>query len=321
MSRAAPPTVRAGVRETLRGRLRRSPLDFIREMRCPEGDCELWLDEITRPVSPDHDLALVVDLPGAGSTAVLGAILPWDTKFFGFTVARLDAVLPLADPGYQVLADLQPAVAALIARALDLKVRYLFAPVDARDMGLARALTSKGFALIESRLYSHRSLADFSPRHRHDARLATADDVEPLADVAATMVNAYDRFHSDPLLVGDQADRLMREWVAASLRGGFADATMVPNVPQPGAFLTIKHHREKWPRWGLAIGQAPFGAVSPAFKGWYVRLISEICLHLREIGAEHFYMATQATNNAVVHGWEQLGLRYGKNELILRIAL
>jgi len=309
-------SARDELRAALTDRLRRSPLDFVREME-PSGDRTLWLEKLAKPIDPADDLTFTAALSGVGRVSVCAEALPWDTAFFGFPVARLNAMIALEDPGYQVLPDLGPAVDLLVSQCRDRGVAYVFAPVDARDIAVVRALTNRGFELIESRLYSHRSLLDFEPRERFDVRLATRDDVQPLSEVAATMVNPYDRFHADPVLVGE-AGHLMREWVRASICDGFADATMVPDVATPRAFLTIKEHRSCWERWGMAIGQAPFGAVAPEFRGWYVKLISEICCYLRDRGAAHFYMITQATNGAVVRGWEKLGLRYGKNELILR---
>ena len=313
-------SLRGRLRQELSGRLQRSPMDFIWGFD-PTGDREVWLEELTRPLPPEHDLTLVIASGEAGRVAVFAEILPWDTEFFGLSVARLNAIIPVEDPGYQVAADLGPAVDGLVKLCAARQVQYLFAPVDMRDVAVARALSARGFELIESRVYGHRSLEDFDPPERFAVRLATPDDVAGLSKVAASMVNPYDRFHADPVFRGERADRLMREWVRASVCGGFADGAMVPDVEDPRAFLTIKSHRERWSRWGRSIGQAPFGAVDRSFRGWYVKLISEICLHLRSNGAEHFFMVSQATNNAVVRCWEKLGIRYGKNEVILRRCL
>ena len=302
------------------GGLRRSPLDFIRELD-PSGDRRVWLDELTRPRHLDYDLSFGLNVDGVGVVAVFAEVLPWDSQFFGLKVARLNAVVLAADPTYQVLTNLDGVVDELLQRCRQRNVAYLFAPVDARDVALARSLGGSGFQLIESRLYYHRSLLDFAHPERYDTRLADENDIEPLAEVAAKSVNPYDRFHADPLFFGEAADRLMRRWVYASICEGFADGVMVPNVPKPGAFLTFKTHRERWKTWGRGIGQAPFGAVNAAFRGWYMKLISEICYHLQAIGAEHFYMVSQATNKAVVRCWEKLGLRYGKNVLVFRAVL
>jgi hypothetical protein len=132
-------------------------------------------------------------------------------------------------------------------------------------------------------------------------------------------VNPYDRFHADPFISKVDADRLMSKWVEASILEGFADITFVPDVTQqPRAFCTVRYHKAKWDRWRLRLSQPVFSAVGTEFKGWYKKLISEICYHLKELGAQHAYMATQATNSAVVWTWESLGYRYGKSEHILR---
>ncbi len=300
--------------------LRRSPLDFIRELD-PAGDRLVWLDELTRPRHPNWDLSFCSDLGSVGTVAVFAEILPWGSEFFGLRIARLNAVVPVADPTYQILTNLDGVVDDLLQRCKRRGVQYLFSRVDARDVALAWALGRGGFELVESRLYYHRSLKDFAYPERYDTRLAVESDIDALSDVAANTVNPYDRFHADPLFCGEAADRLMRRWVHASISEGFADGVMVPNVPTPGAFLTFKAYQERWKTWGRAIGQAPFGAVSPAFRGWYLKLISEVCYHLQVAGAEHFYMVSQATNNAVVRCWEKLGLKYGKNEVVFRALL
>lgn len=320
MSTGSPSGLRAELRSGLDGRLARSPLDFIREMD-PAGDRSMWLDELTRPLAPEHDLTFVADLEDVGPTAVFAQVLPWDTGFFGFTVARLDAVMPLGDPGYQVLASLGGAVDRLLEVCRERGVRYVFAPVDARDVALARALTGRGFELLENRLYFHGDLTAYGHQERYGVRLANVGDVGVLGDVAAQTVNPYDRFHADPLLFGERADRLMRRWVEASICDGFADATLVPDVEEPGAFVTVKYHKERWDSWGLRIGQPVVGAVSASFRGWYLKLISEVCHHLRSAGAEHVYLISQTTNNAVLRCWEKLGFRYGKNEVVVRKVL
>lgn len=300
--------------------LRRFPLDFIRDMD-PTGGRLDWLEELTRPRHPDEDLSFCMKVDTVGTVVVLAEILPWDSQFFGLKVARLNAVIPIADPTYQVMTNLNRVVSELIERCKSRDVQYLFAPVDARDVALARSLGRSGFEFVESRLFFHRSLTDYSHPERYDVRLATEEDVELLSVVAAEVKNPYDRFHADPVFSGEPADRLMQRWVRASICEGFADGVMVPDVPAPVAFLSFKIHRERWSAWGRRIGQAPFGAVGSEFRGWYMKLISEICYHLKALGAEHFFMVSQATNNAVVRCWEKLGFRYGKSEVILRLVL
>ena len=52
-----------------------------------------------------------------------------------------------------------------------------------------------------------------------------------------------------------------------------------------------------------------------------MRIISELDEHLRDIGAEHSFLITQLTNNAVIRCWEKLGYQFGKGEHIFRKLL
>jgi len=117
------------------------------------------------------------------------------------------------------------------------------------------------------------------------------------------------------------ADRLMERWVEASIAGGFADATIVPDVEEPEAFCTAKFHCEHWEGWRCKLSQPVLSAVSPRHKGWYMKIISELDEYLRGMGAEHSFLVTQITNNAVIHSWEKLGYRFGKGEHVFRKLL
>ena len=128
-------------------------------------------------------------------------------------------------------------------------------------------------------------------------------------------------FHSDPFIKCEDAARLMYRWAEVSVCNGYADIVVIPDLPDPAAFITVKYHRDKWQRWGLKLGQPVLTAVSRERKGWYAKLESEVLHHLRDIGVEHVFHSTQAANTSVVWTWENLGHRYGRTEHILRIVL
>ena len=307
------------LRDLLTGSLRGSPLAFIRRINV-EADRELQVQKLTASEGPDVDLCFIhTPRPGL-ETAVVARTLAWDSNFFGYTVARLDGVFPLHGQQASV-DDHRSAVTALLDRARAAGVTYLFAIVDPRDTGLLQALGELGFPTIETRVYYHRELDDYEYRKRFAVRAATPSDVPLLSAAARDTVNPFDRFHADPFVTRAQADRMMATWVEASIVSGFADITLVPDVEEPRAFCTVKYHRDKWDRWGLAVAQPVFSAVAPEFKGWYPKLISEVSYHLRAQGARHAFMTTQSTNSAVISTWESLGYRYGRSEHILRKVL
>ena len=288
------------------------PLDFVRHL----DQISHRRDELERYLAvrgTERDLGGL-----AAGYYVAAESLDWDSVFFGYKVARINGIFEV--DGHAILAPVN-ALQHCVERARNASVRYLLTTVDARDLGLMRAFIALGFQIIETRVTYHRSLLAFSPQERYPTRLAGASDVEGLAHTAATRINPYDRFHADPFIAPEQAHQMMRTWVENSILHSFADATIVPDVSCPTAFCTSKLHRSFWPIWKVKLAQPVLSAVGEDFKGWYLKIISELSLYLRKEGAEHAYMTTQVTNNAVIRTWERLGYGFGKCTYVLRVLL
>lgn len=311
----------AEAREETRGRLLEnlpwSPFDFIRRIS-KQGDKELFVDSVMRDLRPEDDLRLVVMIDQKKDVLVAAERLRWDSDFFGYGVCKITGIFPLYQGQVDLALDYGDALAILSAQAREKGIKYLTAFIDPRDLPTLRALGRAGYSLIETRLYYHTDLRNYTSKDRHRVRLARVEDIPSLGRTAQEMVNPYDRFHSDPFISPKDADRIMYKWVEASIVEGFADATLVPDVPSPTAFCTVRYHHNEWEKWGLRLAQPVLSAVSSEFKGWYRKLISEVNYHLCEIGAEHAYLATQTTNIPVVRVWESLGYTYGKSEHVFR---
>lgn len=293
-----------------------SPHAFIRELDAAY-DLRVHVDGLLA-TQPRDDLALCIGEAG-DERWVLMERLDWDSRFFERGMARLHAVLDPAgttDLRGDVTADIR-ALRAAVDQAAGQGIDYVFCTVPTTDLPMVRALCGSGFDLIETRCHYHMSLSQ-PAQTRFPTRLATPADVPSLARASAQMVNHFDRFHADPAISPEAADRLMARWVEASINEGFADATVVPDEPAPEAFCTAKYHRQHWEGWGLRLAQPVLSAVAPRHRGWYVKIISELNEHLRSIGAEHAFLITQITNNAVIRCWEKLGYRFGKGEYVFR---
>lgn len=295
------------------------PHAFIRGLDA-DYDLDVHVSRLMRPLPAGDDLRFAVEVD-ARRHWVLMERLAWDSDFFGRGMARLNAVVV---PG--VAPDLREdvsgrveALRAVLGEAEFRGIDYVVAQVDATDLVGIRTLCGAGFELIETRCHYHRALT--APKERFATRLAGPADVPSLARAARETVNAFDRFHADPAIPLADADRLMERWVEASILHGFADATIVPDVEAPEAFCTAKYHREHWGGWKLRLAQPVLSAVSPRHRGWYVRIIAELEEHLRQMGAEHAFLITQITNNAVIRCWEKLGYGFGKGEHVFRIVL
>ncbi len=297
-----------------------SPHDFIRKISL-EGDRTVYVEDLTRPINERDDLRFIYRYADGNELVIFAERLPWDSQFFGYEVAKLNGLFLLNDPYYNFRADYTVAVQALIEACQKRDVRYLFAVLDPRDIAGLRALGQIGFSLIETGCYYSMRLKDHKYKRRHACRIATPEDIESLSRTAQIMVNRYDRFHADPFISPQDADRLMYKWVEASIIESFADITLVPDIQNPTAFCTVKYHQDKWSKWNLKLSQPVLAAVSKELSGWYLKIASEINYHLKKIGVEHSFLKTQITNKSMIRVWEKLGYRFGRGEHVFRIVL
>jgi hypothetical protein len=295
-----------------------SPLDFVKGIS-PVGDRAIQFDALLRPLDAANDLRFTNPIASGDEVAVFAERLPWDSAFFGYDVARLNGVFPLT--GYRADADYAPALAALTRLARSRGIRYLFAVVDARDLPTFRALSALGFMLIETRLYQYRALRTWEYSRRSRCRLATPADVEPLVAMSHTIENPYDRFNSDPFIGRDEAHRLIAEWIRASIVDGFADGTMIPDSPDPGAVLTFNYHRDKAAAWGVSIAQLVLGVAAPHRHNRFLGAIAEVHFHLKELGFDYLLYGTQITNRTSIRMGEHFGHINGRGEYVFRILL
>jgi dTDP-4-amino-4,6-dideoxy-D-galactose acyltransferase len=309
------------VRSVIRDSVPWSPFDFVKGISV-EGDRAVHAASLLRDIDPADDLRMVCPISEDADVAVCAERLPWDTKFFGYGVARLHGIFPMKNDGYRQEADYTPAIDALTVQAKSCGVHYLFAVVDSRDLPTSRALTARGWSLIETRLFYHLSLRAYHHPRRFRCRFATKADLSCLIELARTARNPFDRFNADPFIAKADAARLIETWIRASLLEGFADATFIPDMRNPGALCTLKYHRDKAAAWNVSIGQIVLAmASSPRAGNGFVGVISEAMYHLKEIGLDRCIFSTQITNRAVVRVGEHLGFKYGKGEYVFRQLL
>jgi len=295
-----------------------SRLDYIRPISL-DGDNEVYFEEIKKFIGTDEDLSLIETIDGFEFMAVIKKLI-WDSNFFGIETAKILGIYTISEmePTTDVYLKLLQNINSYLA---DQNVEYILWQIDARNINLIQAACEKGYVLIESRLHYYINLLSFNSSERYDVRLATDNDIDTLSKAAVEMANMYDRFHADSFLPREKVDQLMAKWVEASISGNFADGAIVPNVEKPKAFCTFKLHKENWASWGKNISQPVFSAVSGEFRGWYRKIISELNYFMKDEGAEFAFLITQSTNKAVIHSWESLGYKFGKNELVFRKIL
>jgi dTDP-4-amino-4,6-dideoxy-D-galactose acyltransferase len=251
-----------------------------------------------------------------GATSAHATFLPWDSVFFKKPVYRLDWLL--SDSATKRRA----ALGRVEREARAGKGRYLFAVVPTEDALALDSLGTAGWSVIETRLtYWHGEISTFRPPKRFSVRPAKKTDLPSLRRAAIAARNPFDRFHADPFFGASHADRLMSEWVRASVCDGFADVSLVPSTERPQAIHTLRYLESEWRALGTSVSQIAFTAVSPKVHGWYPKLLSESLVYFRNRGTQIVTLTTQAANRSVIRTLERYGFSLGNAQLVLRKIL
>lgn len=178
-----------------------------------------YVAELIRLATEERSAVFVAHGPATPEGLLAVEFLPWDSEMLGVTCGRIFAlIVPLDyEKGYATAAALA-TVAQQWAR--DAGFQLLDVRCDARDLPAAHALEATGFRLMEASLaFSYTT--EMLPRGGEveivsdaEIRLATAAD-EPFMRRAAAMFRS-DRFHRDPRIRKEAADRLYEEWIVNS---------------------------------------------------------------------------------------------------------
>jgi hypothetical protein len=297
-----------------------TPFDYVPGLS-RQGDRELTTEVLVAPKPAEDDFRFRGESDDGEPLALLAERLPWDSEFFGYGVARINGVFPLEAPLARAGFDFHRAFKKLLKRMRKSSIRYVTAQVDPRDLSLLRAVGEAGFSLIETRYFHCGPVLEPVLGERLAVRRATQEDLPSLARAASQTVNPYDRFHADPFIEPAAAARLMEHWITESIAGKMADVTIVPDVPEPAAFVTYRYHREKWAHWKLNVVQGILSAVSPEFVGWLGWLGPEVAYHLHRMGAQFACGSTQVTNNSIIWLAQDGGSRFGKCQHVFRLVL
>lgn len=150
-------------------------------------------------------------------------LLEWDTQFFGYRVARVEA--------QRIDASTCEAVLAW-CRHRQVTCLYFLAAAD--DAETVRVSEQAGFAFVDIRLVlaldlERSALGDIATRDGTAFRDAIPADVPALERIAAD-VHRDSRFFFDARVPRERAEALYTTWIRRSILEGFADHVIVAEV-------------------------------------------------------------------------------------------
>jgi dTDP-4-amino-4,6-dideoxy-D-galactose acyltransferase len=229
-------------------------------------------------------------------------VLPWDSDFFGFRIARLQTAAPSED-------DLAAALCWCRASS----VRCLYFLCGAEAIASAQLACQSGFDPVDIRI----SLVRQAPgeplvgknRSKAVTRGATEDDLPALVDLAARSFSES-RFYADRRFPRQRVDALYRRWIERDLRsvGRKAFLAEIDGLFAGFASGSIEAGGE---------GQISLVAVHETARGQGVgpMLIERLLRFFHEQAATRVLVATQGRNTRAIGLYESCGFRTASVEL------
>ena len=272
-----------------------------------------------------------ITLPGArvwsaGDSAFLDGVavlapLAWDTRVLGMNAARLE--LMVAGSYQRALTVASELVEAAVAGAEHDDLVHVTSRVDAADDAAIHALESHGFLGVDALVTFAAAPKDLLVDGRSGpvfVRPATAEDTEPLAELAAGAFS-LGRFHSDPAITPGRAQDVYREWARGCVRGTAADIVLTAaDGPRLVGFVACRMTSDTITHLAHPVGTIPLIATSAQARGRGVgaALIAAAAAWFIDRGAMSAEVGTQLRNRAAARLYERCGFRLTAGALTFR---
>ena len=219
--------------------------------------------------------------------------VPWDSAFFGFSIARVDG---------------RPDVAkwARLAREAGIRCAYCFC--SASDVVAVRSAELSGFRFADIRIVLEARLADVVSKQPTTADdelevdAARAEDLGDLRQIAAEL-SAYSRYAFDPGFGTVQARRLYERWVEVSLEGRADLFVVARNTDRLLGFLACRVNAA---RSAMELVAVRSGATR---AGVGTALMHRAAIGLQDLGCQVVEVVTQGRNPRAVRFYERCGFR------------
>jgi len=226
---------------------------------------------------------------------MLPNVLDWDSKFFGFSVARVDWSGDVS----------QIAEAIAHAKEMDVTLLYVFGPAETDFLGnivnkIASIFGSQRVELAKE-LIDGPNLDD-NPEGII-ALAATNCNVKEVSELGV-IAGSHSRFMCDPMIPRTVGERLFRLWAESSLRGVLADANFgYLSDNRIMGFVSVRQQETG--------GRITLIAVRPEARrrGIASRLVRAAEIYVTKTGGNKITVATQGHNEPAFRLYRSAGYR------------
>lgn len=236
------------------------------------------------------------------------SLLPWDTKHFGFNMAKIDYLI--GDTNQPAIGE--KLLSYLVQVCKNAKIEHLSCRIDADNISGIHALEKKGFRFMDA------LVTYVFNRHKHkildikelcNIKMFKEKDLQVLVNIARAAFSK-DRFHLDRRILYAKANNLFGEWIKNCTRGKYADRVIVAERDsQVVGFLTFKLNKELQKFTGYKIAGHGLSAVSPEAKGIYPGLVKAAIQYIA-LNYDFLEFDTQLNNYEVIKVWQKFGFDF-----------
>jgi L-amino acid N-acyltransferase YncA len=169
-----------------------------------------------------------VGAEGDARAAALVRPLPWDSEFFGLSMARITYVLHDSEtPRSTVQAVIEAALDQCKVRGVD----HLSVRVDVADADTIQVLEQAGFRMVDALatyIYHHKREPPEPLKEMGLVRPFQAEDAEQILEITRDAYRDFrGRYHLDPHLPDARSSELYVEWARKACAGEWADVVLV----------------------------------------------------------------------------------------------
>ena len=241
--------------------------------------------------------------------------LPWDSGIFGIAMGHIPLfVHPGAGRGDR--SSIGALIEAILAACRADGIVHLNVRADADDLALVHCLEGAGFYLVDTivtYIFIPRRQELGHGKYLFKTRLYAPEDHDAVLAVADEAYKGFiGRYHADPRLPREAADRLYRAWAERLLDGGVAETIIVAERKgKVVGFLGYRLKQDLLEATGVRCVGGGLGGCTQEGFGAYAAIIEEA---MRE-GMHRYDMQdfeTQINNVNIVRIYQKLNFEYAR---------
>jgi hypothetical protein len=235
---------------------------------------------------------------------------PWESAFFGMSMARFTHVLRGEDPAREAVREVSTAA---LQQARDRGIKHLSVRLDVGDLDTGQVLEDLGFRMMDvmATYIWHPKKAtppSFDLKRMGPLRLFKSEDTDQVLDITREAYQGFrGRYHLDPHFPPERSDQLYVEWARKCCSGEWASTMLITEDIQGEVkgWLSYAQIEPASTVGKLQVCGRGLAACRRDSPGAHAGLLWAACARIHASGALG-ETQTQISNNPVIHVYQAL---------------